>query len=49
MNWFWKGERYQRLNVQLIDVERSSTSSTFGYYTGGHDGQTLTVDVSMLF
>ena len=49
MNWYWKGQRYQRLNVQLIDVNDSPTSSTFGYYTGGHDGKTLTVDVSMLF
>jgi hypothetical protein len=49
MNWYWKGMRYQRLNVQLIDVQDSPTSSTFGYYTGGMDGRTLTVDVSMLF
>jgi hypothetical protein len=49
VNWFWKGQRYQRLNVQLIDVEDSPASSTFGYYTGGMDGRTLTVDVSMLF
>ena len=41
--------RYQRLNVQLIDVKDSPASSTFGYYTGGMDGRTLTVDVSMLF
>jgi len=49
MNWYWKGMRYQRLNVQLIDVNDSPASSTFGYYTGGMDGRTLTVDVSMLF
>jgi hypothetical protein len=49
MNWYWKGMRYQRLNVQLIDVKDSPASSTFGYYTGGMDGRTLTVDVSMLF
>jgi len=49
LNWYWRGQRYQRLNVQLIDVKSSPTSSTFGYYTGGMDGQTLTVDVSMLF
>jgi hypothetical protein len=48
-NWYWRGTRYQRLNVQLIDVRDSPASSTFGYYTGGMDGQTLTVDVSMLF
>jgi len=48
-NWFWRGSRYQRLNVQVIDVRDSPASSTFGYYTGGMDGTTVTVDVSMLF
>jgi hypothetical protein len=48
-NWYWSGKRVQRLNVQLIDVRDSPASSTFGYYTGGMTGKTLTVDVSMLF
>lgn len=48
MNWYWKSMRYQRLNVQLIDVQDSPTSSTFGYYTGGMDGRTLTVDDAVL-
>jgi hypothetical protein len=49
LNWYWRGQRYQRMNVQLINVNDSPASSTFGYYTAGHDGKTLTVDVSMLF
>lgn len=48
-NWYWSGTRYQRMNFQVINVNRSPTSSTFGYYTGGHDGLTFTLDVSMLF
>lgn len=48
-NWFWSGTRYQRLNFQWINVTDSPTSSTFGYYTGGMDGNTLTIDASMLF
>jgi hypothetical protein len=35
-NWYWRGQRYQRLNVQLIDVKDSPASSTFGYYTRRH-------------
>lgn len=48
-NWFWSGTRYQRLNFQWINVTDSPTSSTFGYYTGGMDGNTITVDASFLF
>ena len=48
-NWYWSGTRYQRMNFQWINVTRSPASSTFGYYTGGMNGNTYTVDVSMLF
>ena len=37
------------LQVKLLDVNKSPVSSTFGYYTGGMDGTTITLDVSFLF
>jgi hypothetical protein len=48
-NWYWSGTRYQRINLQVIDVTRSPVNSTFGYYTGGMDGTTITLDASMNF
>jgi hypothetical protein len=49
MNFYPANTRNHRLNVQLIDVNRSPVSSTFGYYTGGQDGQTLSVAFSVFF
>ena len=33
MNWYPYPTRNHRLNVQLLDVNKSPVSSTFGYYT----------------
>lgn len=41
--------RNHRLNIQVVAVDRSAASSTFGYYIGGHRGVTLSVDMSVLF
>jgi hypothetical protein len=41
--------RNHRLNVQVIDVNRSPVSSTFGYYVGGQDGTTVSVAFSVFF
>lgn len=49
MNFYPANTRNHRLNVQLIDVNRSPVSSTFGYYTGGQNGQTLSVAFSVFF
>jgi Protein of unknown function (DUF3011) len=49
VNFYPANTRNHRLNVQLIDVNRSPVSSTFGYYTGGQDGQTLSVAFSVFF
>lgn len=49
MNYYPFNTRNHRLNVQLIDVNRSPVSSTFGYYTGGQDGLTLAVAFSIFF
>jgi uncharacterized coiled-coil protein SlyX len=49
MNWYPYPTRNHRLNVQLLDVNRSPVSSTFGYYTGGQDGWTLASSFSIFF
>jgi hypothetical protein len=49
MNWYPYPTRNHRLNVQLLDVNKSPVSSTFGYYTGGQDGWTLASSFSVFF
>jgi hypothetical protein len=49
LNWFPLGTRNMRVNVQLIDVNDSPVSRTFGYYMGGLDGQIVSAEVSTLF
>jgi len=49
MNWYPYPTRNHRLNVQLLDVNKSPVSSTFGYYTGGQDGWTLASSFSIFF
>jgi hypothetical protein len=49
MNYYPFDTRDIRLNLQLIDVNRSPVSSTFGYYTAGQDGTTLSAAFSVLF
>ncbi len=49
MNYYPANTRNHRLNVQLIDVNNSPVSSTFGYYVGGQTGQTLSVGFSVFF
>jgi hypothetical protein len=41
--------RNHRLNVQVIDVNRSPVSSSFGYYTGGQTGTTVSAAFSVFF
>ena len=52
----WSGTNYypfdtrnHRLNVQLIDVNRSPVSSAFGYYVGGQTGTTFSTAFSVFF
>ena len=47
MNYYPFNSRNYRLNTQLIDVNHSPVSSTFGYYTGGQDGTTFSVAFSI--
>jgi hypothetical protein len=49
MNWYPYPTRNHRLNLQLLDINRSPVSSTFGYYTGGQDGWTLASSFSVFF
>ena len=41
MNFYPIDTRNHRLNMQVIDVNRSPVSSAFGYYVGGQKGTTL--------
>ncbi len=48
-NYYPFETRNIRLNLQLIDVNHSPVSSTFGYYTAGQDGTTFSAAFSVLF
>jgi hypothetical protein len=48
-NYYPFDSRNYRLNLQLINVNRSPVSSTFGYYTAGQDGTTFSTAFSILF
>ncbi len=48
-NWYPFQTRNHRLNLQLMDVNKSPVSSTFGYYTGGQDGWTVATAFSVFF
>jgi hypothetical protein len=37
------------MNVPVTNVNRSPVNSTFGYYTGGQKGQTVSVGLSVFF
>jgi hypothetical protein len=49
MNYYPFPTRNHRLNLQLLDVNKSPVSSTFGYYTGGQDGWTVGSSFSIFF
>jgi len=50
VNWFFApNTRNIRLNGQLIYVDRSPVSSSFGYYIGGQKGPTASLALSLLF
>ena len=49
LNFYPVNTRQHRLNVQIMDVNRSPVSSTFGYYVGGQTGTTYTTAFSVFF
>jgi hypothetical protein len=48
-NYYPFNSRNQRLNLQVIDVNKSPVSSSFGYYLGGQTGTTLSAAYSVFF
>jgi hypothetical protein len=48
-NVFWFKSRNIRSNFQVINVDRSAASSTFGFYVGGQKGTTYSIATSFLF
>jgi hypothetical protein len=49
MNFYPADTRNHRLNIQLMDVNRSPVSSSFGYYIGGQHGTTFATGFSVFF
>jgi hypothetical protein len=49
VNFYPADTRNHRLNLQVIDVNRSPVSSTFGYYVGGQQGTTVSLAFSVFF
>jgi hypothetical protein len=48
-NAYWFDSRNVRSNFQVIHVDYSAASSTFGFYVGGQTGTTLSIATSFLF
>jgi hypothetical protein len=49
LNWYPMDTRNHRVNVQYMNINKSPVGSTFGYYTAGQDGDTLSVAASVFF
>lgn len=49
LNFYPANTRNHRFNVQVMNVNHSPVSSTFGYYTGGQDGTTVSAAFSVFF
>ena len=48
-NYYFNENRNYRINLQLMEVNRSPVSSAFGYYTAGQDGFTAATALSIFF
>jgi hypothetical protein len=48
-NYYPFNARNYRVNLQVINVNRSPVSSTFGYYVGGQKGTTISMAASFFF
>jgi hypothetical protein len=49
LNFYPALTRNHRLNLQVMNVNHSPVSSTFGYYTGGQNGTTVSAAFSIFF
>jgi hypothetical protein len=48
-NYYFAHSRNYRINAQVMDVNHSPVSSTFGYYVGGQKGTTVSIGTSIFF
>ena len=48
-NYYPWDTRNIRLNIQLINVDHSPVSSTFGFYTGQVTGQIIAIGMTALY
>jgi hypothetical protein len=48
-NYYPFNTRNHRINLQVININRSPVSSTFGYYVGGQKGTTISLAASVFF
>ena len=48
-NFYPTPSRNHRLNMQILSVDRSPVSSSFGYYVGGQKGTTYAMSFSVFF
>jgi hypothetical protein len=49
LNVYLANSRNYRFNTQVIRIDRSPVSSTFGYYVGGQKGTTISLALSVFF
>jgi len=49
MNFYPMNTRNHRVNLQYIRVNKSPVNSSFGYYTGGQEGDTISLATSIFF
>jgi hypothetical protein len=49
LNYYITNSRNHRINIQVIDVNRSPVSSNFGYYVGGQRGTTISAALAIFF
>lgn len=49
LNFYPGRTRDHRFNLQVLNVDRSAVSSTFGYYVGGQSGTTVSAALSVFF
>jgi hypothetical protein len=49
LNYYLADTRNHRLNLQVMDINRSAAGSVFGYYTAGQVGTTVSLAASVFF
>ena len=49
LNWYPDDTRNLRVNIFVTGVNRSPTSSLFGYYVSGLRGEVISISTSLFF